>query len=494
MEEQAILLTDAEMQHFITDGYLILDSGLPSALHEQVDSKLGYILKKEGNPGNNILPAVPEMHAVLDSPRVRGALQSVLGKDYLLHPHRFAHNIEPAEQSEGEYKIGRGSGSFVGWHQDSHSPLSRPRHHLLRYAMILYYPQDTPIEMGPTQLIPGTHRHSHISEADKQHGFQAAGRAGTCVLVHFDIVHGGSMNFADRSRYMVKFVFARATDPKEPSWKSESAEWHIPQEAITPFPHSPASPFLWQWLRGETPTPRLSEKSIEELTAALNGEEPARQEAIYGLAGYGEKAVPTLIAELASRPNAWTESAVVMENTAYALAAMGSPAIPSLISLLTHQEEWVVVNAAFGLGEMGERAKEAVPALISLLEHPAHPVVRTALDALGQIRIGTRAALPQIRRLLTQENPEWGTKLYRSWTGQNQVRMNAIMALIRMGEEAEGAEEWLGEVLDDPCGYVGGWGIEFLQRLNTPESLKVANQFLYRHRWDNSLNQGIRTY
>lgn len=93
------------------------------------------------------------------TPELKAALTQVLGEGYVLHPHRFCHNNEPVESTDTGWQAGAGTHAFIGWHQDSHSPLARPRHHVCRYAMVLYYPQDTPAEHGPTQLIPSTHFH-----------------------------------------------------------------------------------------------------------------------------------------------------------------------------------------------------------------------------------------------------------------------------------------------------------------------------------------------
>ena len=231
MTHKEVLLTDEQMRRFVTDGYLVLNANVAPEIHQAIYDRLQWVLHQEGNPGNNVLPAVPEMQPVLDSPIVRGALTSVLGRNYVLHPHRFAHNNEPGGEITAEgAKTGKGSHSFVGWHQDDHSPLSRPRHHFPRYAMILYYPQDTPNEMGPTQLIPATHLYRAFTAADRERGKQGSGPAGTCILVHFDIVHGGSFNAADRTRHMVKFVFARVEEPTAPTWDCREPEWRTPAE------------------------------------------------------------------------------------------------------------------------------------------------------------------------------------------------------------------------------------------------------------------------
>ena len=58
-----ILLIDDQVRRFITDGYLQLDCRVPADVHASIYAKLQWILHEEGNPGNNILPAVPEISA-----------------------------------------------------------------------------------------------------------------------------------------------------------------------------------------------------------------------------------------------------------------------------------------------------------------------------------------------------------------------------------------------------------------------------------------------
>lgn len=529
------LLSDTEMRRFLTDGYLILNADVPAEVHAAIYRKLQWILHEEGNPGNNILPAVPEMQQILDSPRIRGALASVLGPKFVLHPHRYVHNNEPGEQTPEGGKMGKGSHSFIGWHQDSHSPLARPRHHYLRYAMLLYYPQDTPIEMGPTQLIPATYLHRTLSETDYTRGFQAAGPAGTCVLIHFDIAHGGSLNIGASTRHMAKFVFTRTEEPTAPSWDCRESAWKTPEDHQAPAESTVVWTHLWDWLSGRIPgghglpclvapppdqipallttletgtdTDRIA--AIQSLAAAGAAAAPAvpalikafgngdsvRQNAIYALATIGSPAVASLVAELAGQTESdWYEGAFPMEDSAYALAAIGEPAVPALIGLLDHDSEWVRINALFALGEMGRAARSAAPQVLAALRDPSHCVVRTALDALGQIGAEIEQALPELRRLLTQSNPDWQEMQYRKWTGENQVRMNAMTALLRLGSDCPEAVALAAEALNDPCGYVGGFGIEYLLRNRTPAGLEAALTFLQTHRWDSSLNRGIRTY
>ena len=74
------------------------------------------------------------------------------------------------------------------------------------------------------------------------------------------------------------------------------------------------------------------------------------------------------------------------------------------------------------------------------------------------------------------------------------MRVNAMMALLRLGWSSEQTIGVIAEALNDPCGYVTGFGVEALLRMGTPAAQKVALDSLYAHRWDNSLLRGVRTY
>ena len=67
------LLTADQIWQFLSEGYLVLDPQVSPEIHAKAREKLDWVLKKEGNPGNNVLPAVPELQDVLDSPVICGA-------------------------------------------------------------------------------------------------------------------------------------------------------------------------------------------------------------------------------------------------------------------------------------------------------------------------------------------------------------------------------------------------------------------------------------
>ena len=95
-------------------GYcLIRLDDLPRAYHDSIVEKLDSVIEKGGNPGNNMLPMVPDLMTMLKHPLVDGALQSILGTDYYVHMHRHVHNLLATNVDEGE------GGAVKRLHKDS---------------------------------------------------------------------------------------------------------------------------------------------------------------------------------------------------------------------------------------------------------------------------------------------------------------------------------------------------------------------------------------
>ena len=91
MDLTSHLLDDDALRQFIAKGYLLIQSDQSSDFHQQVCKQLDQVLEREGNPGNNFLPRVPQIGQVFDSAPVRGALMSLLGPDYSMHPLSLIH-------------------------------------------------------------------------------------------------------------------------------------------------------------------------------------------------------------------------------------------------------------------------------------------------------------------------------------------------------------------------------------------------------------------
>ncbi|HBX00182.1 MAG TPA: hypothetical protein DEF77_04485, partial [Gammaproteobacteria bacterium] len=95
-EQNQQLLSDDQVQRFIADGFVIIDSMLAPDFHQRVAEQIGYALEYElPHPGDNIVPRVPALNQLCESAAVQGALTSLLGEGFVFLPHRFPHNSDP---------------------------------------------------------------------------------------------------------------------------------------------------------------------------------------------------------------------------------------------------------------------------------------------------------------------------------------------------------------------------------------------------------------
>lgn len=406
------LLDDRQVQSFVRDGYITLDTGLPADSHSRLHERITQVFDGEGNPGNDILPRVPDLHQVLEWPTVAGALTSLLGPHYLLHPHRHCH-LNPAG-SEGQRM-----------HQDSYEEDQNVRHHRVRWLMAFYYPQDVEADTGPSSIVPAT----QYLTAEDQHGstdeLPFLGKAGSVTIVHYDLWHRAMANVGQRDRFMVKFLFTRMSEPRTASWRHAGGEW-------TPTGgHDDAlCAHLWDWLRGAgTATCKPEEPALPaaDLARRLTAiEEIDRYDAAYRLGAMGEAAVPMLIDALrregASRVEANIERShtnPVQFDTAYGLTAAGAASVPALTGLLRDEAWWLRASAADILGDIGLEATGSVGALTDALTDESDWVRRNAVEALGNIGPAAAAANEFLAECLSDTSVE--------------VRHNTALALAKIG-------------------------------------------------------------
>jgi hypothetical protein len=86
----------------------------------------------------------------------------------------------------------------------------------------------------------------------------------------------------------------------------------------------------------------------------------------------------------------------------------------------------------------------------------------------------------------------------RQWVGEDQVRLNAIFALLNAindgSADKAAIEDTLMSSLEDPNGYVPILATEALSRLDSHSAHRAALGYLRRHAWDDSLAAGVRIY
>jgi HEAT repeat protein len=543
------LLNDEQIRHFIVNGYVNVTADVPTHIHETIYDKTDELFAgaadfrgdRQHNPLNNILPLVPELQVVLESPEVRGALTSILGNGYVMHPHRHCHpnfsGSTPSGKENGEERL------MMPLHKDGHAGGKRPRHRTPRWAILFYYPQPCLAEQGPTCIIPGTQyirefmldseRQRHEIHAEGGDGTRLlpenflnrnlvpmSGELGTVWIMHFDMVHSFLQNYISLNRYGMKFVFMRTEQPTIPSWNSESSIWQPPEINHVPYDAEILWTYIWNWMSGKTdlyetdrlaptmdvesavtalktddPNTRMKaanalgfmrEDAVEAVPALIDAledsYEPVQRNAIYALGAIGELAVEPLINALDAEKDAFEMEPILhICGAAHGLAAVGAPAVSVLISALQDKRENVRASAAYALGEMGSVAAEAVDALIALLTEESEEVRRHATSALGMIKVPTSKTVPALVKVL--RNPE-----------DTDLAFFAAQALTRIGPDATEAVPALRDALMSESAYVRGFSSEALSRIGTAEALQALVPFLRTSRWFNYVKKSVPAF
>ena len=434
------LLTDSQMQEFIVNGFVSVKADFSPAFHESVRTQAEAIFSTEGNPGNDILPKIPELADLSSHPAVTGALTSVLGSGYAMHPHRHCHLTPPQQPGQRH-------------HQDSYEDDQNVRHHRTRWAMAFYYPQDVTEQMGPTSVLPASQYYTSRKQAERKDEALLCGDAGTVTIVHYDLWHRATTNHSERNRFMIKFLFCRMAEPTAPSWNCSDPAWRDPAAAA-------ATPRLWKsvwnWHTGNDGgnEGRDRENRGAFSTGATDRQDRVRMdlsvadllENVYHLSSQGETGTAALMATLAEDAEALLDHNLAAPHTnpsqlisCFGLSAQAAAAVPCLVHALAADKWPLRAAAADILGDIGLPASHAVPRLLDCLQDESEWVRRNAVEALGNI--ASPEAVPRLARLLTDDSCHF-------------VRHNAALSLAKIGPGAKAAYPALKIALDDEKLYV----------------------------------------
>ena len=508
------LLDDEAMQGFIREGYVALQSELPREFHERMHDALDALDERGPLGHNNLLPCVPELARLLDEPVVRGALTSILGPDYYLHFHRHDH-FSLFNEAQPLHKDGD---------NHSHNAVDGLRRiHRTRFAMLFYYPQDTPLEKGPTGIVPRSQYvprraleaaryrlnefnnrlrkeiETEIGESafsprgrelwqERRQRFHAenpetmarlkaldepwesakiplTGDAGTVTIVHFDMVHGRySGNTTDLSRHMVKFLFTRDREPVGPAWNGRAAPWPADDDPLCPVWQA-----TWDWHR-RTASERCRFRMPSALDALDGADDHTALGAAYTLGTQAKWRKDSLDALLDRFLGDDLGRRVV---AAYGVVAAGEAGVPRLVEALHDADAELAARIIDVLGDIGPPAASALTELTSATRHQDVNVRRYAAEALGTVAQGMHFDAEVLAGPLADEDAL--------------VRRNAALATARLAPEIGGRDDLvpaLAENLYHWHHHVRGWSIEALQRLDSCAARDVALRYLSAARWD----------
>lgn len=406
--EEPRLLSTAQLVNFLVDG--VLNISVPTEefphsneVYRRAREGVAEMTEAHGRYNINLANGTPERRFVwadlpqisdlLQAPTVVGALTSLLGPGYSMHPHRALHsNNGNVDQF---------------FHKDGHH--IGERDHRPRWIMGLWFPHAVTIVMGPTCVVPG----SHYLSVDRERWFDllpestredsravlAGGNgasrdvvletgaatfggaqrklkvsANSLVFMHFDLLHRGSRQaFVDVElednnslpfaidpdipwRPMVKLQFFRVCEPDRLHvLDNDGTVPTIDLGTATDRPLPSAAVATLRWLRGPVIEPttavdnpavnvtleRQLETAKEELCTPGVEFEPNRIELAYSLGlqaadlgstnGSGAKAVQVLVDAFESGVEASRRAAQ------YGLIAAGIVAVPHLTRLIAER-------------------------------------------------------------------------------------------------------------------------------------------------------------
>ncbi|MDP6353675.1 MAG: HEAT repeat domain-containing protein [Planctomycetota bacterium] len=448
MHEKA--LTDEQMKRFIVDGYVAVQADFPEEFHQKIFRDAEALYADEGNPGNGLTEEIPEILQIWKHPAVDGALHSILGPGYVMHPHRHGHLNPP--QSDGQ-----------SFHLDSYEADENMRHHRCRWVLALYYPQDVRVENGPTQVIEGSQYHTWEPERSDEVELPFAGRAGSVMIIHYELWHRAMPNLSDRNRFMMKFLFFRVNEPDRPSWNATDGDaagndWQTPHYDADLY--RPMWNRIWNWHCGDTdrPPPAGDTGPDEWITALSDGSEAIRLNAVYRLAEIGESAIPALIEELIRESDSKRDRNLEARYTnpsqllsVYALSAIGLPAVSALTGLLDHDDWWVRAAASDALGDIGAQAVSSVPSLTRMLKDHSEWVRRNAAESLGIIGHPLDETVTALTEAVRDAN--------------RYVQLNATMSLVRLKGKTNAVDPGLHIALEDEKYYIRNLAEDALQTI-----------------------------
>jgi hypothetical protein len=210
-------LTTKEMARFVARGYLMFDGIVPAELNES------YLASATSSPvpavraGTPLADAYPEgspLHDLVQLPAMRGILDSLVGAGPLVD-HHFVHLTlgRPEREAFGV----REPFPSQHWHQDS--TVDRRAGFDVQ---IMWYPHEVTRDMGGTRFLPGSHLRIVNEFAVGRYQNIRGQRhvvcpAGSLLVLHHGMWHGGGSNASDTTRHMIK-IRLHPTVPQTRLW------------------------------------------------------------------------------------------------------------------------------------------------------------------------------------------------------------------------------------------------------------------------------------
>ncbi|MBT5874570.1 MAG: hypothetical protein HOH43_14215 [Candidatus Latescibacteria bacterium] len=188
-------MNDEDVLSFCKNGYLMYQSVVPDEINQWVTQFL------ETHEPTDLLQEDRFIEHVLLNPQAADAVRALLGANFALPTGMANHRVEcPADAQS--------------WHRDGGSRMGYEVNHL----QVFYYPQDTPLELGPTEVLPGSHfifaLQHYMAHYDRVRGaVQTSAPAGSIFITAYNVWHRRGRSTATGLRNMLKYCYWRMSPP-----------------------------------------------------------------------------------------------------------------------------------------------------------------------------------------------------------------------------------------------------------------------------------------
>ena len=187
-------LTDTEVLKFCREGFLMMEGLVPDEINRRT---FAYLDEHPSKGPSSIILEDWFRDNVLLEPQVAGAVRSILGTAVGLPVLMSNHRVQcPAPLGD--------------WHHDADS-LFGPE---VNYLQVFYYPQDAPVEMGPTEVLPGSHLQESSRGAEHHGGVLTTAPAGSVFITIYSLLHRRTKSTASGMRNLLKWSYWRTVPPK----------------------------------------------------------------------------------------------------------------------------------------------------------------------------------------------------------------------------------------------------------------------------------------
>lgn len=202
-------LTDTAVLDFCRNGYMLLEGVVSDEINQKTleycDHNVKHATRPQGQKTfspDEILKQDWFMNNVILNREAAGAIRSLLGRNFHLPIWMANHRMDAPFSQTG------------GWHVDGNSDFT----HELNYLQVFYYPQDTPFDLGPTDVVPGSHLIQNAARLMAHLGniagaVSTAAPAGSIFLTVYQIWHRRGTATVTGTRNMLKYNYWRTAPP-----------------------------------------------------------------------------------------------------------------------------------------------------------------------------------------------------------------------------------------------------------------------------------------